>query len=83
MKYSTGRNARVKHSTATEEDYINSPRRHHRRPRPRYATGRDSTINHFTGIRFDLKREEERAQAEAEHRAAHEQAAGWAPPQPA
>jgi len=77
MLPSTGRTSRVKHSTATEEDYINSPRRHHRRPRPQHSTGRESTINHFTGARFEVRRDEERAQAEAER------AAAWEPPQPA
>jgi len=78
MKYSTGRNTRVKHSTATEEEYIN--RKSHRRPRPQHSTGRESTINHFTGMRFDMRREEEHARAQDE-RAAFEEATRWGPPQ--
>ena len=67
MKYSTGRNARVKHSTGSKKNCIN--RRSHRRPRPQHSTGRESTINHFTGMRFDGRCEEERARAEAERAA--------------
>lgn len=51
MKYSTGRNTRVRHSTATKEDGVN--RRNHRRPRPRFSTSRASTMNHFTGAKSD------------------------------
>ena len=70
MLTSTGRDSRVRHlrhSTAEEGDHAG--RRNHRRPRPRYSTGRECTVNHFTGTPSNVRRDEERAQAEAEQAA--------------
>lgn len=64
MLTSTGRNSRVRHSTAEEGDHAG--RRNHRRSRPRYSTGREGTVNHFTGTPSDEICDKERAQAEAE-----------------
>lgn len=78
MLTSTGRNSRMKHSTGA--DGSRAKRRKDRHPRPRHSTGRESTINHFTGMRFDMRREEEHARAQDE-RAAFEEATRWGPPQ--
>ena len=67
MLASTSRNSRVRHSTAEVGNH--SGRRNHCRPRPRYSTGRECTVNHFTGTLYDVRRDEERAQAEAEQAA--------------
>jgi hypothetical protein len=64
MLASTGRNSRVRHSTAEVGDH--AMRRNHCRPRPPYSTGREGTVNHFTGAPSNVRRDEERAQAEAE-----------------
>lgn len=64
MLTSTGRNSRVRHSTTEEGDH--SWRRNHRRPRPRFSTGREGTVNHFTGTLYDEIGDKERARAEAE-----------------
>ena len=64
MLASTSRNSRVRHSTA--EVGNRAGRRNHCRPRPRYSTGRECTVNHFTGTPSNVRRDEERAQAEAE-----------------
>jgi len=75
MKTSTGRDANVKHSTGSDETMTKKARRGH--PHPRTSTGEQSTITHFTGRLFDLKREDE-AEIEAE-----EQAIKHKPPQAA
>jgi len=67
MLASTGRNARVRHLTTEVGNHAG--RRNHSRPRPRYSTGRECTVNHFTGTLYDVRRDEERAQAEAEQAA--------------
>lgn len=64
MLTSTGRNSRMRHSTSEEGDHAG--RRSHRRPRPRFSTGREGTVNHFTGTQSDEKPDKEGAQAEAE-----------------
>ncbi len=80
MLPSTGRNARARHSTATEGD--RAKQRKDRHPRPRHSTGRESTINHSTGVGSDVRRDEERARTKAE-RAAFEEATRWElPPAP-
>jgi len=63
MLASTGRNSRVRHSTAEVGDH--AMRRNHCRPRPRYSTGKECTVNHFTGTPSDEIGDKERAQAEA------------------
>lgn len=64
MLTSTGRKARVKHSTGSDDTLIKKARRGHRCPRT--STGEKSTIIHFTGKLFDLKREEADVEAEAQ-----------------
>jgi len=80
MLTSTGRNARVKHSTGTVEDH--TKRKDHRRPRPRFSTSQASTINHFTGAESNARRDEEHARAKA-GRAAPEKATRRKPRPPA
>ena len=58
MKYSTGRAARVKHSTAYEWDELEKMKERagpYRHKKPRYSTGEDSYIKHSTGQEFDYK----------------------------
>jgi hypothetical protein len=64
MLASTGRNSRVRHSTAEVGDH--AMRRNHCRPRPRFSTGRECTVNHFTGTPYDERPDKEGAQAKAE-----------------
>ena len=75
MRTSTGRDAKVKHSTGSDEKKTENARRAH--PRPRTSTGENATVTHFTGTLFDLKREEQ-ADIEPE-----EQARKHKPPQAA
>ena len=68
MLASTGRNSRVRHLTTEVGNHAG--RRNHRRPRPRFSTGREGTVNHFTGtLLYDVRRDEEHARAEAEQAA--------------
>jgi len=76
MLTSTGRNARMKHSTGGAGN--RAKRREDRHPRPQHSTGRESTINHSTGMGSDVRRDEERARAGVE-RAAFEGATRWEP----
>ena len=64
MLTSTGRNSRVRHSTAEVGDH--AMRRNHCRPRPRFSTGRECTVNHFTGTPHAERPDKEGAQAKAE-----------------
>ena len=77
MKYSTGRNARMRHSTATKED--RAKRRKDRHPRPQHSTGRKSTLSHSTGMGADMTDDEEDARTESEQ-AAFEEATERKPP---
>ncbi len=64
MKYSTGRESKVKHSTGDTYDIW--VRAHKRRTGPQCATGEYAAIKHFTGRYYDLKLEEEREMEKAE-----------------
>ncbi|MCK4340962.1 MAG: hypothetical protein KAY37_04485 [Phycisphaerae bacterium] len=68
MKYSTGRESKVKHSTGDTYDIW--VRAHKRKNGPRCATGEYAAIKHFTGRYYDLKREEELEAERAEREAA-------------
>jgi len=50
MRYSTGRGARCKHSTAMEWDEYEKKKR---RSRVRYSTGRGAALRHFSGVLLD------------------------------
>lgn len=51
MKYSTGRGARVRHSTALEWDELEAKKK--RYPPLRYSTGKNPGLRHFTGTVSD------------------------------
>lgn len=60
LSYSTGRGARVKHSTAMEWDELERLRNSKkRRSRIQYSTGEMAAILHATGTQFDGRFEEE------------------------
>ena len=53
LRCSTGRDSRVKHSTASDPDRVVRARRRH--PRPRYSTSESATIAHVTGQETDYR----------------------------
>ena len=53
LKFSTGREAQMKHSTGADPDNVAKARRGH--PRPRYSTGESASIAHFTGQETDYR----------------------------
>ena len=53
IKCATGRESRVKHSTASDPDQVEKARRRH--PRPRYSTGESASIAHVTGRETDYR----------------------------
>lgn len=54
IKFSTGAGSRVQHSTGADPKKIARARRRH--PRPRYSTGRNAGLAHFTGKETDFLR---------------------------
>ena len=54
LKFSTGRGSRVKHATGADPHKIARARGRH--PRPRYSTGEDASVAHFTGKEFDYRK---------------------------
>ena len=53
LKFSTGRDSRVKHATGADPNRVAKARRRH--PRPCYSTGEGATIGHFTGRETDYR----------------------------
>ncbi len=67
MRFSTGKEARVTHSTGTEWQEVEALKKK-RNARVRYSTGRDSRVLHFTGTLtgYDPPDEEEDEQQQHE-----------------
>ncbi|MFH1951344.1 MAG: hypothetical protein ABIL06_07000 [Pseudomonadota bacterium] len=63
MKYSTGRGARFKHSTAMEWNELE--RKIKKRSRLKHSTGENASIRHACGIELDLKVEDVDSSIEA------------------
>ena len=53
LRFSTGRESRVQHSTGADPRKVAKARRGH--PRPRYSTGESTSIAHFTGREMDYR----------------------------
>lgn len=53
IKYSTGRGARVKHSTALEWDDLEKAKKKY--SPIKYSTGEKASVRHATGVEFDYK----------------------------
>ena len=53
LKFSTGRDSRLKHPTGAEPSVVAKARRGHRRPR--YSTGESASIAHFAGRETDYR----------------------------
>ena len=64
LRFPTGRQSRVTHSTGAEPDRVAKARRGH--PRPRYSTGESASIAHFTGCETDQRALEKRTDMPAE-----------------
>ena len=65
LRFSTGRESRVKHSTGAEPDQVAKARRGY--PRPRYSTGESTSIAHFTGRETDYRALAEDSDIPVEH----------------
>jgi len=55
MKYSTGKYARVRHSTAREWDELEKAKKRSGYQELKHSTGEKPAIKHATGIEFDYK----------------------------
>ena len=55
MKYSTGRGARVRHSTAMEWDDLEKAKKKSGYQEVKHSTGEKGAIKHATGTEFDYK----------------------------
>ena len=68
IKYSTGRGARVRHSTALEWDDLEKAKKKY--SPIKYSTGEKTAIRHATGVEFDYKylaeKEKEKVKAEGD-----------------
>ena len=55
MKYSTGKYARVRHSTAREWDELEKAKKRSGYQELKHSTGEKPAIKHATGVEFDYK----------------------------
>lgn len=55
MKYSTGKGARVRHSTAREWDELEKAKKRSGYQELKHSTGEKPAVKHATGVEFDYK----------------------------
>jgi len=55
MKYSTGKYARVRHSTAREWDEMEKAKKRSGYQELKHSTGENPAVKHATGVEFDYK----------------------------
>ena len=55
MKYSTGKGARVRHSTAREWDELEKAKKRSGYQELKHSTGENPAVKHATGVEFDYK----------------------------
>ncbi|MDA2936923.1 hypothetical protein MYX75_01495 [Acidobacteria bacterium AH-259-A15] len=63
IKYSTGKETKVKHSTGSE--FVDLEKRRKKYFLIKHSTGKNAAIKHVTGVEFDLRRLEELEEEEA------------------